>query len=124
VKLSVTSAPAEPHVASTVARRTLGEGSFTWGVPAKTDAPGASEVDRGANRVWAGSERFLRLGTPPIRVSEPTAEFPTETGDEQRTGRWRRMGSWLQAPMHASVVNPEATGLRRMMQWLWAPAGG
>jgi hypothetical protein len=125
VKLSVTSAPAEPHEASTIARRTLGEGSFTWGAPAKVEAAGTTEaaVDRGANRVWAGSERFLRLEPPTIRVSEQTVALQTETVDEHSTGSWRRMGSWLQTPIRVAVVNPQATGLRRMIQWLGTAAG-
>jgi hypothetical protein len=124
VKLSVTGAPAEHHEASTIARRTLGEGSSTWAVPAKAESVGVTEVeDRGANRVWASSEQFLRLEAPVVRTPERTMLLPTETADEQGAGSWWRVGSWLQTPMHASVVNPEATGLRRMIQWLAAPAG-
>jgi len=125
VKLSVTSAPAESHDAGTIARRTLGEESLHGSVPAKTESAGAvtEGVERGANRVWAGSERFLRLEAPVVRVAKPSVALQTETVDEQSFGSWRRMGFWLQTPMHASVVNPETTGLRRMMQWLGAPAG-
>ena len=124
VKLSVTSAPAEPHEASTIARRTLGEGNIHWALPAKTETTSAMETaERGANRVWAGSERFLRLEAPTIRASEGAAAPPTEMIEEPSAGSWRRIGSWLQTPMHASAVNPEATGLRRVMQWLSAPAG-
>jgi hypothetical protein len=125
VKLSVTNAPAEPGEASRIARRTLGEGSVNWAVPAKTEITGVTEtVEREANRVSAGSARFLRLGVPTIRGSERTVALPTEIVDKPSAGSWqRRIGSWLQTPMHASVVNPEATGLRRMMQWLGAVAG-
>jgi hypothetical protein len=124
VKLSVTGAPAEQREATTIARQTLGEGSFTWELPAKNDSVRVTgTVERGGNRVWGGSERFSSFEVPVVRVSEPAVTVRTETSDENRSGNWGRIGSWLRTPMKAQLANPEATGLRRMMQWLGAPAG-
>jgi hypothetical protein len=123
VKLSVTSAPTEHHEASTIARRTLGEESFHWAVPVRAETGVTEVAERGANRAWAGSEQFLRLEAPTVRTPERSMLLQTETADEQGAGSWWRVSSWLQTPMHASMVNPEATGLRRMMQWLGALVG-
>ena len=124
VKLSVTGTPPQHHEASTIARRTLGDVSPNWGAASKAEAAGTETENRGVNRVEASGYRFLCVEAPTARVPEGNVSLQTEAVGEQTVGSWRRLGSWLQAPIHASAVNPEATGLRRVIQWLGAPAGG
>jgi hypothetical protein len=123
VKLSLTGSPAEQDSASTIARRTLGETAWlmpTEAQPVRVKVP----ADRGVNRADESIHRYARtessasmLGLGAEHPSEPTREHGPGPG------MLRRIGQWLQTPLNTKPMDEQATGWRRMVRWLEAPAG-
>jgi hypothetical protein len=123
VKLSMSGAP-EQHAARTIARRTLGDTSTNWRTPEEAQPVDAEErAEIATPRVEPRTYRLPRVEVSTASVLGPSMAQTTEAAAGTHVGAWRRMGFWLQTPLHVSEANPDATGLRRVMQWLGAPAG-
>jgi hypothetical protein len=118
VKLSLTGAPAEQHSASAIARRTLGE--TAWLIPAEAQPVRVRvPADRGTTGTGENAYR-LRGAESSASVLGLGAKHSSEAAGERHIGTLRQIGQWLQTPLSAK---PMATGWRRMVRWLEAPAG-
>jgi hypothetical protein len=56
----------------------------------------------------------------PLETQTADLSEPAESGPGRLVMAWRRLGRWLQAPMHTA----EVSAWRRLIGWLQAPAGG
>lgn len=144
LKLSITTTPAEPRPANGSAKPVSEEMSSYRMMQPERSATVSREPEKAGFEV-NGYER-VSLESPRVAVREPLvgranpfmasgsettreerqverANEPMSTYRNERTGAWRGLSAWLQTPMSAPPVDPQATGLRRVITWLQTPVG-
>lgn len=144
LKLSITTTPVEPRAANGSVKPGSEEMSSYRMMQPERSAPVAREPEKTRFEV-NGYER-VSLESSRVAVREPLVgranpfmasggetlgedrhgergNKPTPAYRNERTGAWRGLSAWLQTPMSAPPVDPQATGLRRVITWLQTPVG-
>jgi hypothetical protein len=147
LKLSITTAPVEPRPANGSAKPASEEmSSYRMMQPEPTFVGTTVSREPERPRFEVNGYERVSLESPRVAVREPlvgrmnpfmasageapreerqvqSANEPMPAYPHERTGAWRGLSAWLQTPMSAPPVDPQATGLRRVITWLQTPAG-